>query len=42
LEKSFEDILVSFFPNCFFWTVAFVSLLSLSFGDFFCLFLLSS
>jgi hypothetical protein len=34
LERSLEDILASFFHTLYLWTVAFVSPLSLSFGDF--------
>jgi hypothetical protein len=42
LERSLEDILASFFHTLYFWTVAFVSHLSLSFGDFLVHFSLSS
>jgi len=42
LERSLEDILSSFFHTLYLWTVAFVSPLSLSFGDFLVCFLLSS
>jgi hypothetical protein len=38
LERSLEDILASFFHTLYFWSVAFVSPLSLSFGDFLFLF----
>jgi hypothetical protein len=34
LERSLEDILASFFHTLYLWTVAFVSHLLLSFGDF--------
>jgi len=34
LESYMEDILASFFHTLYFWTLAFLSLLSLSFVDF--------
>jgi hypothetical protein len=42
LERSLEDILASFFHTLYLWMVAFVSHLSLSFGDFLVRFTLSS
>jgi len=42
LERSLEDILLLFFHTLYLWTVAFVTLLSLSFGDFFARFSLFS
>jgi hypothetical protein len=42
LERSLKDILASFFNTLYLWTVAFVSPLSLSFGDFLVCFSLSS
>jgi hypothetical protein len=42
LKRSLEDILASFFHTLYLWTMAFVSHLSLSFGDFLVHFLISS
>jgi len=42
LQRSLEDILTSFFHTLYLWTVAFVSPLSLSFGNFLVRFSLSS
>jgi hypothetical protein len=42
LESSMEDILTSFFHTLYFWTVAFLSPLSISFADFFVRFSISS
>jgi hypothetical protein len=42
LERFLEDILASFFRTLYLWTVAFVSPLSFSFGDFLVRFSLSS
>jgi hypothetical protein len=35
LESFMEDILASFFHTLYFWTMAFLSPLSISFADFF-------
>jgi hypothetical protein len=42
LERSLEDILASFFQTLYIWTMASVSLLSLSFADFLVRFSFSS
>lgn len=42
MENSLEDIVASFFRMLYLWTVAFLSLLSISFSDFFVRFALPS